>query len=71
MTQLDMEILVSFAKNGMVKARVAQQLFMHYNTVEYHLQKVKNETGLDPRNLFHLAELLGVTIAVDEKAGGL
>ena len=70
MTQLDKDILVSFAKNGMVKARVAQQLFMHYNTVEYHLQKIKTETGLDPKNLFQLAELLGVKIDVTQKDGG-
>ena len=69
MTQLDREILISFAKNGMVVSRVAQQLFMHRNTVEYHLQKVKRKTGLDPRNLFHLAELLGIDFVIDNKAG--
>ena len=69
MTQLDKDILVAFAKNGMVKSRTAQQLFMHHNTIEYHLQKVKKETGLDPHNLFHLAELLDIDMAIDNKAG--
>ena len=66
-TQLDMDVLVAFAENGMVASRVARQLFMHRNTVEYHLEKVKTKTGLDPRNLFHLAELLGVEVVINKK----
>ena len=68
-TQLDMDVLVAFAQNGMVASRASRQLFMHRNTVEYHLEKVKAHTGLDPRNLFQLAELLGVKIVINQKDG--
>lgn len=59
MTQQDKEILRVFAESSMNVSVSSRKLYVHRNTVEYHLQKVKRETGLDPYNLFHLAELLG------------
>ena len=59
MTQRDKEILTAFAESSMNAALASRKLFLHRNSVVYHLQKVKEETGLDPYNLFHLAELLG------------
>lgn len=37
---------------------VSRQLFMHRNTVTYHLDKVKRQTGLDPRRFYDLVELV-------------
>lgn len=37
---------------------VSRQLFMHRNTVTYHLDKVKRQTGLDPRRFYDLIELV-------------
>ena len=60
MTQRDKEVLVAFAENSMNVSLTSRKLYMHRNTVEYHLQKVIRETGLNPYNLFELAELLGL-----------
>lgn len=58
MTAQDKEILVAFAENGMKCSRTADAVFLHHNSVEYHLRKIKKETGLDPRNLYDLIKLL-------------
>ena len=58
MTPLDREIIKGLADNDMSIMAVAKGLFMHRNTVLYHIDKVQRETGLDPRNFYDLAELL-------------
>lgn len=37
---------------------VARAIFTHRNTVLYHLNKVKQQTGLDPRRFYDLVELV-------------
>ena len=37
---------------------VAHAIFAHRNTVLYHLNKVKQQTGLDPRRFYDLVELV-------------
>lgn len=37
---------------------VARAIFAHRNTVLYHLNKVKRQTGLDPRRFYDLVELV-------------
>lgn len=56
----------AFATNGMNIAKAAEKEFLHPNTVRYHLQMVKERTGLDPYNFFDLNKLL--TIACEEEA---
>ena len=58
MTPLDREIIKGLADNDMSIMAVAKSMFMHRNTVLYHIDKVQRETGLDPRNFYDLAELL-------------
>lgn len=45
---------------------VSRQLFMHRNTVTYHLDKVKRQTGLDPRRFYDLVELVKIAQEVLE-----
>lgn len=37
---------------------VTRAIFTHRNTVLYHLDKVKRQTGLDPRRFYDLVELV-------------
>lgn len=55
-------LLVLYQNNGSIN-RTAQQLFMHKNTLQYKLQKLKKLSGFDPRALgetsvFYLAMLI-------------
>jgi hypothetical protein len=60
MTDLDKSVLIAFAENQMNKSKTGEALFMHRNTIDYHLKKVKEETGKDPNDFFELASLLGM-----------
>lgn len=52
--------------NSMNVGEVARQLFMHRNIVTYHLDKVKRQTGLDPRRFYDLVELVKIAQEVLE-----
>lgn len=52
------QVLVAYAQNNMSEAKTARALFMHRNTVEYHLSKAKEKYGLNPKNLFDLCRIL-------------
>ena len=57
-TDLDMEIVQAFADNDMNVATTASSLFLHRNTVTYHLQKVERLTGLSPFKFYDLVKLV-------------
>ena len=54
----DFEVVVEFAKNNMNVSETSRYLFMHRNTVVYRLERIKNDTGLNPLNFFELVQLL-------------
>ena len=54
----DAHIVVAMANHNMNVTNVARAIFMHRNTVTYHLDKVKQQTGLDPRRFYDLVELV-------------
>jgi sugar diacid utilization regulator len=58
LTPLDKEIIKGMADHDLSVNAVAKSLYMHLNTVEYHIEKVKRETGLDARKFYELGELL-------------
>ena len=60
MTKTDARIIVAMADCNMIPAEVARREFMHRNTVIYHLEKTKRETGLDGRCFYDLVELLKI-----------
>lgn len=60
MTDLDVEIILALADCDMSVARTGQKLYMHQNTVKYHLAKVKKETGLNPKCFYDLVKLLAM-----------
>ena len=45
LTEFDREILRRWAQGNMRVSPVARTLHMHPNTVRYHLDKIRRETG--------------------------
>lgn len=58
MTKQQAEIIVALAGNDMKISITADELYMHRNTITYHLERVKKETGKDPMNFYDLIELV-------------
>lgn len=58
MTDLDITVLRSFAENNMCIAATAKKLYMHWNTVKYHLDRIRHETGKNPSEFFDLVYLI-------------
>lgn len=58
MTERDIEIIKAYAAHNMNVSATAKDLYMHHNTVIYHLGKIRAETGLDPRQFYDLVELV-------------
>ena len=62
MSERDKEIIIALADNRMNINKAAEARFMHRNTVVYHIDKIKQITGLDPtdfRDLCKLLEIIG------------
>lgn len=55
---IDVQIVLTLADNNMNESETARRLFMHRNTVIYHLDKVYKITGLDPTNFYDLGDLV-------------
>ena len=60
LSDADKEIILTLADNNMNISSTAKSLFMHRNTVVYHLGKVKKVTGLDPMNFYDLIKLVSL-----------
>ena len=58
MNELHKQIILACAKNNMRVGAVARELYMHRNTVMYHLKQIKKESGFDPQNFFDLRMLV-------------
>lgn len=58
MTQQQSEIVKAFADCNMNVQATANSMCYHRNTIIYHLQKVKKDTGLDPMRFYDLVKLL-------------
>ena len=56
--EIDRRIIRAFAQNDMNVRRTAISLYMARNTVLYHIEKIRAETGKDPRVFYDLCELL-------------
>ena len=58
MNKEDAHIVIAMANHNMNVTDVAHAIFAHRNTVLYHLDKVKRQTGLDTRRFYDLVELV-------------
>lgn len=61
------QCLKSYIKNNGSISRVANELFVHKNTLQYRLTKMKNLTGYDPRILREAIPLAVAVILEDLK----
>ena len=59
--EIEQQILQTLADNNINKAKTAKELFMHRNTLEYRMNKIREKTGLAPCIFWDLVELLGLT----------
>lgn len=57
-SKVDQEIIMALAKNGLNISKTAKELFMHNNTVRYHIDKVKKNTTLDATDFYDMCKLL-------------
>lgn len=53
----DAKIILVLADSQMNVSEVARQLYMHRNTIVYHIDKIQKVTGLNPLNLYDLFKL--------------
>ena len=65
MTKLDAQVVLTFADCNLNAAEAGRRMYMHRNSVTYHLDKVKRDTGLDAQNFYDLIKL--VDMAMEEQ----
>lgn len=60
LTQTQAEVVVKLAKNSMNAAAAAREMFMHRNTVDYHIRMIYRNIGKNPLDFYDLCELLPI-----------
>lgn len=58
MDEKQREIIIAMADHNMSIQKVADALYRHRNTVDYHIGCIRKKYGLDPRNFYDLCKLL-------------
>lgn len=58
LTRIEAEVLMVFVDARMNVCRTARMMYRHRNSINYHLDKIKRRTGLDPRGFLDLVELV-------------
>ena len=62
MNELDKKVIIALADNRMNITDAANHLNKHRNSVIYHIEKIKQKTGLDARDFHGLCKLYAVAI---------
>ena len=65
MTEHEKIIIMAYARNDMSIRKTADVLRFGYTTINYHLEKIWEKYGLNPKRFFDLVQL--VEMAKDEK----
>lgn len=60
MTKIEAEIIVGLAENNLNIAQTAQNMRCHRNTVLYHINKIRQETGTNPTCFRDMHRLLSM-----------
>lgn len=66
MNELQKEIVKAFAETSMNTEQTAKKMYRHRNTICYHLERIHEVTGLDPKNFFDLIKLYELATKEDE-----
>ena len=67
LTKFQAELVLAYARNSMSARQTGQELWVSAEDVHYHLRRIKEDSGLDPKNFYDLCRLVG--IAVSAKGG--
>ena len=59
-TDRSREIIKCLAENDLCVAAVAKTQHYHVNTIDYHVKKITEKTGLNPTKFYDMVELLGM-----------
>ena len=62
LNEIDKEVILAFAANNMNICKTASKVYLHRNTVAYRLNKIKDETGLNPFKFYDLLQLLRIIV---------
>ena len=66
-TGREAEIIVALADNSMNVSDTARNTYLHRNTVEYHIAKIRKKTGLNPKCFYDLCKLIQMVKRKDNK----
>ena len=59
LSEYEKRLLCAIAANDMNVTRAAKSVYVHRNSAVYHMDKILDRTGLDPRRFRDLVRLLG------------
>lgn len=69
MTKLQAEIIVGLADNQLSIARASEKLYMHRNSITYHIRRIYKDTGKNPLDFHDMCWLLPKARAILGKYG--
>lgn len=58
LTPTDIEVIHALAEYDLNASLIAPVLYMHRNTVYYHIGHIEAKTGLNPKKFYDLCKLL-------------
>ena len=58
MNEMDVLVILGLAEHDMNLSKAAKLLFVHRNTMVYHINRVKRITGLNPMKFYDLCKLV-------------
>lgn len=58
MTVEQAKVIKALADNGLRAARVAKVLYKHRNTIVFHIDSIRRQTGLNPLDFYDMQKLL-------------
>lgn len=59
MDRTDIKVLKTLADSNLNITECARKLYMHRNTVVYHVNRIYKETNLNPIKFYDMCKLLG------------
>ena len=54
MNEIEAEVIIALAENGLRIERAASILYMHRSTVSRHIRNIKRKTGKDPLDFYDM-----------------